>query len=100
MEREAEEQIIKMVPESIQNDMEMYVKGNGLTQREKTIIKAADKIGALIKCIEEAQSGNKEFHTAEESTLASINSIDLPELTLFMSDFLPAYYMTLDELMK
>ncbi|MBR0341160.1 MAG: 5'-deoxynucleotidase [Oscillospiraceae bacterium] len=100
VEREAEEQIIKMVPESIQNDMEMYVKGNGLTQREKTIIKAADKIGALIKCIEEAQSGNKEFHTAEESTLASINSIDLPELTLFMSDFLPAYYMTLDELMK
>ena len=100
VEREAEEQIIRMVPETIQNDMETYVKGIGLTQHEKAIIKAADKIGALIKCIEEAQSGNKEFHSAEESTLASINSIELPELSFFMSEFLPAYYMTLDELMQ
>ena len=100
VEREAEEQIIKMVPESIQNDMEMYVKGNSLTDHEKTIIKAADKIGALIKCIEESQSGNKEFYTAHESTMESIKMIKLPEVSFFMEDFVPAYYLTLDELMQ
>ena len=100
VEREAEDQIVKMVPETIKNNIKTYVKGNGLTQREKAIIKAADKIGALIKCIEEAQSGNSEFKTAEESTLASIKAIDLPEVEFFMAEFLPAYYLTLDELME
>ncbi len=100
VEHEAEEQIVKMVPEIIMNDMETYVKGIGLTEHEKAIIKAADKIGALIKCIEEAQSGNKEFQTAHKSTLESINKIKLPEVSFFMEDFIPAYYMTLDELLQ
>lgn len=100
VEREAEEQIVKMVPEAIMDDMEMYVKGNDLTVHEKVIIKAADKIGALIKCIEEAQSGNKEYYTAHESTIKAIEDIKLPEVSFFMENFLPAYYMTLDELLQ
>ena len=100
VEREAEDQIVEMVPDSIKESIKTYVKAEGLTGRERAIIKAADKIGALIKCIEETQSGNTEFKTAQQSTIASINLMDLPELTFFMSEFLPAYYMTLDELMK
>ena len=100
VEREAEDQIVEMVPETIREDMKTYVKAEGLTPREASIIKAADKIGALIKCIEEAQSGNTEFKTAEQSTLKSVRSMELPELTFFMEEFLPAYYMTLDELME
>lgn len=100
VEREAEEQIGEMVPDFMKASINSYVKAEDLTDREKRIIKAADKVGALIKCIEEAQSGNKEFYRAEQSTRASVDGIDLPELAFFMEHFLPAYYMTLDELME
>ncbi len=64
----------------------------------KSYIKAADKISALIKCLEEKQSGNTEFKKAELSTLSAINSIDLPEVKVFLEEFLPSYDLTLDEL--
>ena len=100
VEREAEEQIGEMVPDFMKASINSYVKAEDLTDREKRIIKAADKVGALIKCIEEAQSGNKEYSRAEQATRASVDGIDLPELAFFMEHFLPAYYMTLDELME
>ncbi|MBQ8995261.1 MAG: 5'-deoxynucleotidase, partial [Oscillospiraceae bacterium] len=100
VEAEAEENIVGMVPDFMSNSMNCYVKGEGLTLHEKQLIKAADKIGALIKCIEEAQSGNREFTSAEESTRKAIEEIELPELHYFTDHFLPAYSLTLDELMR
>ena len=66
----------------------------------RRLVKAADKLSALIKCIEERESGNREFRSAEASTLASIEAMaqELPEVGDFMRDFLPAYGRTLDEL--
>ena len=63
-------------------------------------VKAADKISALIKCIEEEQSGNKDFDQAKEATLRKIKSFQMPEVDYFMEHFLPGYYMTLDEQTK
>ncbi|MCH5265817.1 MAG: 5'-deoxynucleotidase [Lachnospiraceae bacterium] len=62
------------------------------------IVKAADKLSALIKCMEELQSGNQEFATAKESIAEGLREMNMPEVTLFMEEFLPAYNLTLDEL--
>ena len=62
-----------------------------------SLVKAADKISALIKCIEERKSGNNDFAQAEKQTLEAIKRMNLPEADLFISDFLPAYELTLDE---
>ncbi len=63
-------------------------------------VKAADKISALIKCIEEEQSGNKDFAQAKETTLRKISQFNMPEVDFFMEHFLPGYYLTLDEQTK
>ena len=67
---------------------------------EWRIVKAADKLSALIKCMEELRTGNQEFRTAEQSTRRSLEEMDMPEVKIFMEEFLPAYEMTLDELQK
>ena len=68
----------------------------------RRLVKAADKISALIKCIEEEKSGNTEFKTARQSTQEKISALtrELPEVKDFMEDFLPAYGRTLDELLQ
>lgn len=61
------------------------------------IVKAADKISAYIKCVEEKNSGNKEFIKAEISTFEKIQAIDLPEVKYFIENMLPSYSLSLDE---
>lgn len=65
------------------------------------LVKAADKLSALIKCLEEAQAGNAEFRTAEASTRTAVEQMacELPEVADFLEEFLPAYGSTLDELL-
>ena len=60
-------------------------------------VKAADKISALIKCIEEENSGNQDFIKARESTEKIIKDLKMPEVDFFLDTFLPGYYLTLDE---
>ena len=60
-------------------------------------MKLADKISALIKCVEERNSGNSDFADAEKQTLKSIQAMGMPEAEIFISDFLPSYELTLDE---
>ncbi len=100
VEREAEQSVCRMLPPELRESMAGYITGEGLNEREGKIVKAADKLSALIKCIEERRSGNREFESAEAATLASIQEMDLPELRYFIGRFLPGYSMTLDELMN
>ena len=62
------------------------------------IVKAADKICAYIKCIDEKKAGNTEFDRAAESTLEAVNALGLPEAEEFMREFLGGYKLTLDEI--
>lgn len=64
------------------------------------LVKAADKLSALIKCIEERRSGNEDFAEAERSTLAAVRAMNLKEAEVFLDEFLPAYGLTLDEQTK
>ena len=64
------------------------------------LVKAADKLSAYIKCLEEESAGNTEFRTAKKTIEAELEKLagDLPELRDFMENCLPPYGNTLDEL--
>ena len=71
----------------------------GQTQRElHELVKAADKLSAYIKCIEERRAGNDEFLSAERQTRAALEACGLPEVDYFLEHFIPAFELTLDEL--
>ena len=62
------------------------------------LVKAADKLSAHLKCLEELKAGNREFQSAAQQTLEALKSYQLPELDYFLTHFLPAFSLTLDEL--
>ena len=62
------------------------------------LVKAADKLSAYLKCVEERKAGNKEFLSAEKQTLRWLQQNPLPELRYFMEHFVPAFEKDLDEL--
>jgi len=62
------------------------------------LVKAADKIAALVKCIEEGKTGNQEFRRAEAEHLEHLSASPLPEVRFFLERFLPGYRLSLDEL--
>lgn len=62
------------------------------------LVKAADKLCAYIKCVEEIKAGNSEFSDAAKTTYAALEGTDCPELRLFMDEFLPSFSMTLDQM--
>ena len=61
------------------------------------LVKGADKLSALIKCIEERKMGNTDFLSAEKATIEAIHKLAIPEVEVFMEEFIPAYDLTLDE---
>ena len=90
------ERLLSLLPGDMQPAFSPYMKQE--SGYEHTLVKAADRISACIKCMEEQRAGNREFDYAAENIRKSIAAIDLPEVKDFLSDFLPAFDMTLDEL--
>ncbi|MBP1561032.1 MAG: 5'-deoxynucleotidase [Oscillospiraceae bacterium] len=93
----AKEKILDYLPEDLR---EHYRPLLGKTEEDAelwTLVKAADKLSALIKCIEERQMGNSDFANAERSTLNSIHAMKLPEAEEFIKEFLQSYKLTLDD---
>lgn len=64
----------------------------------RALVKAADKLCAYLKCLEELQSGNREFADAARETLAALHDMDMPEVDWFLERFAPAFGLTLDGL--
>ena len=106
VERNAEEQLLARLPEDLRQAYEGILTAPEEPAPEeqylRRLVKAADKLSALIKCIEERNSGNQEFRSAEASTRECLGHLaeELPEVRDFVRDFLPAYGKTLDELTK
>lgn len=91
----AQNRLIGLLPEDLRDDFVPVYNPDSETAR---LVKAADKISALIKCIEEKNSGNSEFSSAEKSTLEAIKKMNMPEADMFLDEFLSSYSLTLDEL--
>ena len=89
---------MQLLPEELRAAYgELLQGGSGET---KELVKAADKLAAYIKCIEELRAGNEEFRSAEAQIREALEASELPEIAYFMERFLPAFGMTLDELTK
>ena len=99
LEAIAQKRLLTMLPADIMPDYEPLIEPDESTE-EWRIVKAADKISAYLKCAEERSAGNREFLQAEETTLASIRKIDLPEVQDFMDEFVPGFSMSLDEISR
>ena len=96
VESQAEAQLLQLLPEELRAAYgELLQGGSGET---KELVKAADKLAAYIKCIEELRAGNEEFRSAEAQIREALEASELPEIAYFMERFLPAFGMTLDEL--
>ncbi len=95
VEAAAVDELVSQIPADIAEDYREILAPDD--KELASLVKAADKISALIKCIEERKSGNNDFAQAEKQTLEAIKRMNLPEADLFISDFLPAYELTLDE---
>ncbi len=101
VERAAREKMISQLPEELRFTYESVMEADDFEDDIlKRYVKAADKISALIKCIEEEQSGNRDFIKAKEATQKRIDELKMPEVDFFMDNFLPGYYLTLDEQTK
>ncbi len=68
------------------------------TEEIRSLVKAADKLSAYIKCVEEVKAGNGEFREAAAQTLAALEDYHLPEVDYFLETFMPSFALTLDEL--
>ena len=98
VERVAAKRLLSMLPEDLREEYEP-----AFIEREEdaylwTLMKAADKISALIKCLQEKKAGNHEFISAERTLRDSVLAMNLKEVEIFFEEFLPAYEKTLDEL--
>ena len=96
VERVAEQRLLSMLPEELRLDYEPI-----LTIADPEIhmlVKAADKLSAYLKCVEELKAGNLEFKKAKEQTYAALCQNPIPSLRYFMEHFLDGFELTLDEL--
>jgi len=92
----ANQKILSMLPEDFKETYQSFLFHN--VSEEWDIVKAADKLAAYIKCIEEEKVGNKEFVKAKETILKALDAIDKPEVKYFMKVFMHSFSLTLDEL--
>lgn len=90
----AEKSLTDMLPDDMK---ETYCALYTPDSESKKIIKAADKISALIKCVQEINMGNKEFVKAEKSTRKSIKELKCEEADIFLNEFMDSFSLTLDE---
>ena len=97
VERLACEKLMATLPEELRPAYEPLLTGQ-TQERLHDIVKAADKLSAYIKCIEERKAGNNEFLSAEKQTRRLLDESPLPEVRYFMEHFIPAFELTLDEL--
>lgn len=93
----AAEKLIEKLPEELKPLYREFILADKNTEEYK-IMKAADRISAYIKCVEEVKSGNKEFVKAKESIGKDIKSINDEAVKYFIKNILPSFEKTLDEL--
>lgn len=98
VEAVANEKLVSMLPDDLREDYRPLLTHEGEDPELLKLLKAADKISALVKCVEEENSGNKEFSKAKLSIMKSIMDMNIPEAEVFVKEFLPSYGLTIDEL--
>ena len=96
VERVAERKLLSMLPPELQGDYEEVITISD--PQIHALVKAADKLSAYLKCVEELKAGNTEFKKAKEQTYAALCQNPIPALQYFMEHFLDGFELNLDEL--
>ena len=96
VEAVAERKLLEMLPEELQSVYEPVLTGPG--GETELLVKAADKLSAYIKCVEELKAGNLEFREAAAQTRAALEAYGLPEVAYFLQTFMDSFSLTLDQL--
>ncbi len=94
IEKAAEQRLMELLPEDFKEEFEAIYSPDPEIAR---LVKAADKLSALIKCTEELNMGNREFAAAYDSVLAAVKALHCPEADVFLAEFMPGFSLTLDE---
>lgn len=97
----AAEQLLTMVPDPLKSAYQPLLlpdRQDPATDEAMRLVKAADRLSAYIKCMDEEKAGNHEFRQAKETIFESLSAITLPEVRYFIEHELPSFYQSLDEL--
>ncbi|MFU0832186.1 MAG: 5'-deoxynucleotidase [Oscillospiraceae bacterium] len=99
VESVARERLLGFLPDDLQTVYRPLLGdcSNSSDEELMQLVHAADKISAVIKCVEEKRMGNMEFSKAEAALRKAVKSLHLPEADCFMEEFLPSFSLTLDE---
>lgn len=98
IEEVANRKLLEMLPEELQEDYAHILIGEKRDKSAYVFVKAADKLCAYLKCLEELKAGNREFEKAKNAIENQIHGMDMPEIEYFMKNFAPSFSLTLDEL--
>lgn len=90
------QKLLNMLPDNLKPEYDKYLIPRKC--QEQIIVKAADRISAYLKCVDELKTGNLEFSKAKDTILISINRLDIDEVDYFMDNFMDSFELTLDEL--
>ena len=96
VEAVAEQKLLSMLPDELRPAYEEIITIPD--PQVHSLVKAADKLSAYLKCVEELKAGNLEFKKAKEQTYAALCQNPIPSLNYFMEHFLSGFELTLDEL--
>ncbi len=94
IEATTQKQLTELLPDDFKKDFDSIYNPDELTKR---LVKAADKLSALIKCTEELNMGNREFEVAKSSTMKALENLKCPEAEVFLCEFIPSFSLSLDE---
>ena len=97
VEKIACDELLQGLPKELREDYSSLLSESEKEETEWKYVKAADKISAWLKCVDERNMGNTDFEDAEKSVREIIDKIDLPEVKFFMDEFAPVYGNTLDK---
>ena len=98
IERVAEDKLTGMLPDALRSEYEALILHREDDAEAYAIVKAADKICAYLKCVEELSAGNTEFTQAKKTIEKAIKKMDRPEVKYFMETFVPSFSLSLDEM--
>ena len=97
LERSAAMKMLEMLPEEMRQELMPFVLADEDSEEYK-VVKAADRLSAYIKCLEELRSGNGEFAKAKKTIEEDLHARNLPEVEYFFQHFIPSFSLSLDDL--
>ena len=97
LEEKASLKLLSMLPKELEGDFAASIIPDAQSE-EYAIMKAADRLAAYVKCLEELRCGNNEFAKAKKSIEDDLHSRNMPEVEYFFKNFIESFSLTLDEL--